>query len=331
LPLSVHADSSAAIGICRRSGIGRVRHLAVGQLWVQDHLRRGTFRLFKVRGDENPADLCTKHLARTVIDGLIEICGIAREAGCAISAPRLNVEAELLPTKPPGGSTLLAPLSVFSASQTHLVCTSTPDGATANRGFPRTCTYDETTTTRPPRTIAHSTTTPRSHTTLPQSESLSRARWGGGAALGPGSLAPHGEVFCARKGAPGNACALPVEPSDRFEFVAGSTGVLGHPLARVRVAVPCYDGRHGSAFSLEAESTGVLGRLQSVACSRVHTMTVGMIPLEPVPARSPSSPLFHGRHLAEGRWRGGVRVGRRTGDRDTRAQARAESCFWRCK
>ena len=28
------ADASAAIGICRRSGIGKVRHLAVGQLWV---------------------------------------------------------------------------------------------------------------------------------------------------------------------------------------------------------------------------------------------------------------------------------------------------------
>ena len=65
---------------------------------------------FKVRGSENPADLCTKHLTRTVIDGLIEICGIAREAGRAASAPRLNVEAEPLPTKPHGESTLLASL-----------------------------------------------------------------------------------------------------------------------------------------------------------------------------------------------------------------------------
>ena len=34
--IQVYADSAAAIGICRRSGIGRVRHLAVGQLWVQE-------------------------------------------------------------------------------------------------------------------------------------------------------------------------------------------------------------------------------------------------------------------------------------------------------
>ena len=81
LALSVHADSSAAIGIWRRSGIGRVRHLAVGQLRVQDHLRRGAFRLFKVRGSENPADLCTKQLARAAIDGLIEICASRERLG----------------------------------------------------------------------------------------------------------------------------------------------------------------------------------------------------------------------------------------------------------
>eukprot|EP00969_Alexandrium_andersonii_P341005 15073082-Alexandrium_andersonii.AAC.1 len=34
--LQVRADSNAAIGVCRRTGIGRVGHLAVGQLWVQE-------------------------------------------------------------------------------------------------------------------------------------------------------------------------------------------------------------------------------------------------------------------------------------------------------
>merc|ERR1712122_242366 len=39
--IQVHADSAAAIGICRRSGIGRVRHLATGQLWVQERVLSG--------------------------------------------------------------------------------------------------------------------------------------------------------------------------------------------------------------------------------------------------------------------------------------------------
>ena len=33
--LELHTDSSAALGICRRTRIGWVRHLAVAQLWVQ--------------------------------------------------------------------------------------------------------------------------------------------------------------------------------------------------------------------------------------------------------------------------------------------------------
>ena len=60
--IRIHADSSAAVGICRRSGIGKVRHLAVGQLWVQERLRNRDFSLFKVAGSANPADALTKHL-----------------------------------------------------------------------------------------------------------------------------------------------------------------------------------------------------------------------------------------------------------------------------
>ena len=52
--LTLWADSSAAIGICQRSGIGRVRHLAVGQLWVQERIRDKTLRLRKVAGEANP-------------------------------------------------------------------------------------------------------------------------------------------------------------------------------------------------------------------------------------------------------------------------------------
>ena len=77
--LAVHADSSAAIGICRRSSIGRVRHLAVGQLWVQERIRQAAFT--QVRGDCNPADLCTKHLGRATADHLLRLAGLHFEAG----------------------------------------------------------------------------------------------------------------------------------------------------------------------------------------------------------------------------------------------------------
>ena len=98
LSLSLHADSSAAIGICRRTGIGRVRHVAVGQLWVQEHLRRGAFSLHKVRGDCNPADLCTEYLTRATADHLLKLAGIIFKDGRVSSAPRVSAEVELLPS-----------------------------------------------------------------------------------------------------------------------------------------------------------------------------------------------------------------------------------------
>merc|ERR1711884_559969 len=60
--LRLRADAQAAIGICRRSGIGRVRHLAVGQLWIQERIRERAIRLEQVAGEANPADVATKHL-----------------------------------------------------------------------------------------------------------------------------------------------------------------------------------------------------------------------------------------------------------------------------
>ena len=90
--IEVHADSAAAIGICRRSGIGRVRHLAVCQLWVQEKLREGAFRLFKVAGAENPADLLTKYQPANVIQEHTARMGVFREEGRVATAPQVTAQ-----------------------------------------------------------------------------------------------------------------------------------------------------------------------------------------------------------------------------------------------
>ena len=41
-------DSSAAEAITRRRGVGKVRHLEVANLWVQEKLREGAFTLGRV-------------------------------------------------------------------------------------------------------------------------------------------------------------------------------------------------------------------------------------------------------------------------------------------
>jgi len=53
-------DSAAAIGISRRQGVGRIRHLSSKTLWLQQAVLKGVVELEKVDGRVNKADLGTK-------------------------------------------------------------------------------------------------------------------------------------------------------------------------------------------------------------------------------------------------------------------------------
>ena len=55
-------DSSAALGVVGRRGAGKLRHVRVGQFWVQEASESGNLRYRKVKGTDNPADLPTKAL-----------------------------------------------------------------------------------------------------------------------------------------------------------------------------------------------------------------------------------------------------------------------------
>ena len=88
--LEVRSDAAAAIGICKRRGLGKVRHLAVADLWVQDHLRSGDFALTKVHGPENPADVLTKFVDRIVLEKHIGTMNLEVLEGRADSAPELD-------------------------------------------------------------------------------------------------------------------------------------------------------------------------------------------------------------------------------------------------
>jgi hypothetical protein len=64
----VFVDSSAAIGMVNRQGCGKMRHVRVGLLWIQEKSEEGELDFKKVAGEENPGDLMTKHLGQKVID-----------------------------------------------------------------------------------------------------------------------------------------------------------------------------------------------------------------------------------------------------------------------
>ena len=59
--INAYVDASAAVGIACRRGLGKVRHIELDQLWLQDQVARGRVRVFKVPGEENVADSVTKH------------------------------------------------------------------------------------------------------------------------------------------------------------------------------------------------------------------------------------------------------------------------------
>ena len=61
LAITLHTDASAAKGIANRRGLGKVRHIELCQLWLQDQVARGRIAVVKVRGEDNFSDSLTKH------------------------------------------------------------------------------------------------------------------------------------------------------------------------------------------------------------------------------------------------------------------------------
>ncbi len=105
LPLRVWTDSSAAMGICSRQGLGKLRHLDTHTLWVQQAVRSKRMDLVKIAGDVNPADMFTKHsLTRERLMKLTRLFNCQYLPGRAQSAPQMRTA--------PGGKTTMADASL---------------------------------------------------------------------------------------------------------------------------------------------------------------------------------------------------------------------------
>ena len=60
-------DAKATEHIIHSQGIGKLKHIDVAYLWVQDEIRSQRLRVRRVRSEENVADLGTKPLSKTMI------------------------------------------------------------------------------------------------------------------------------------------------------------------------------------------------------------------------------------------------------------------------
>ena len=88
--LRLHSDSTAAIGVCRRRGLGKIRHLAVVDRWLQDKVRSGDISIHKVLGQDNPADALTKFVDRATLERALARMRVEPEGGRAASAAQVT-------------------------------------------------------------------------------------------------------------------------------------------------------------------------------------------------------------------------------------------------
>ena len=88
--LRLKTDATAAMGMARRLGVGKVRHLDTALLWVQGHVRSGEVLLDKIPGQDNPGDALTKYLSGPDLRGHLQRMNIFFEDGRPATAPQLS-------------------------------------------------------------------------------------------------------------------------------------------------------------------------------------------------------------------------------------------------
>ena len=82
-------DAKATEHILHRQGIGKLKHIDVAYLWVQDEIGSKRLRVRRVKSEENVADLGTKPLSKAVITKRCLTLGyvnMAEENGASVRA-----------------------------------------------------------------------------------------------------------------------------------------------------------------------------------------------------------------------------------------------------
>ena len=84
--IEILIDAKAAMGIINRQGLGKVRHIEVQDLWLQNAVKEKRLKLSKVPSEENIADLMTKPLPPETIK--YHLRGLKMEWKCASSSSK---------------------------------------------------------------------------------------------------------------------------------------------------------------------------------------------------------------------------------------------------
>ena len=94
LDVRVYTDATTGKSMASRRGLGKVRHIAVNELWIQEHVQNKTVSLVKIRNQLNPSDLLTKYLTKAQVQTIMEHIQNKFEIGRPKAAPKLAITDE---------------------------------------------------------------------------------------------------------------------------------------------------------------------------------------------------------------------------------------------
>ena len=90
--LTIGLDSSAALGVVRRVGLSKLRHIDTKYLWVQQARKEGRFTVYKVDGKLNKANLMTKHMGKEQLESDMKACNLKVLDGRHPKALKLQID-----------------------------------------------------------------------------------------------------------------------------------------------------------------------------------------------------------------------------------------------
>ena len=100
--LRVYTDSSVAKSFVSTRGLGRMRHLEVKLLWLQEAVQKGRLIVGKIRGTVNIADALTKYHSAAKLEALCQPHGVVGAAQTIdIVGPRGGANRSLAKVAPP--------------------------------------------------------------------------------------------------------------------------------------------------------------------------------------------------------------------------------------
>ena len=110
LVLELQGDSSACKGTVNRLGSGRIKHLEVKQLWIQDKVKEKEIEFKKIPREISSADALTKHWGPDGLKHFASSNFVMPEAEVSRRSSSENERQSRAPARPPseGGCSYIA-------------------------------------------------------------------------------------------------------------------------------------------------------------------------------------------------------------------------------